>query len=161
MDVILLEIKDIKGNSLVKGKIDQITLLSLSHGVSLPMQHDVSQGNRTMGKPIFQEINCAKESDLATPVLYDYCTQGKTMGDVKIHIGRNENDVYMPLLEYVLSDAFISNISTSCGGGAPHDSFSINFTKITMDYTVQKPDSSNKGKTSYVWNLKTNATKDS
>lgn len=160
MDVILLEIKDIKGNSLIKGMTNQITLLSLSHGVSLPMQHDVSQSNRTMGKPIFQEINCSKESDLATPVLYDYCTQGKTMGNVKIHVGRNENDTYMPLLEYVLFDAFISNISTSVGG-PPHDSFSINFTKITMDYTVQKPDSSNKGKTSYVWNLKTNSTKDS
>lgn len=156
MDIIILEIKDVKGNCEIKGYAGQIILQSFSHGVSLPLQMDHSNTERTSGRPIFSEINFSKMSDMSTPVLYAACTAGKKLGDAKIHIGRNENGVFMSVIEYVLRDAMVSSISTSGGGGIPMDSFSLNFTKITQDFTQQKPDSTKKGTANFGWDLVSN-----
>lgn len=156
MDVIILEIKDVKGNCSIDKYQGQIILQSFSHGVSLPLQMDHSNTERTAGRPVFSEINCSKMSDMSTPVLYAACTAGKKLGDAKIHIGRNENGIFMSVLEYVLRDAMVSNISTSGGGGIPMDSFSLNFTKITQDFTQQNPDSTKKGTANFGWDLVTN-----
>ena len=156
MDVIILEIKDVKGNCQIDKYQGQIILQSFSHGVSLPLQMDTSNTERTAGRPNFTEMSFTKMSDMATPVLYAACVQGKKLGDAKIHIGRNENGVFMSVIEYVLTSAMVSNISTSGGGGIPMDSFSLNFTKITQDFTQQKSDSTKQGTANFGWDLETN-----
>lgn len=156
MDVIILEIKDIKGNCQIDNHVDHIILHSFSHSVALPMQMDTSNTERTAGRPMFSEMSFSKMTDVATPALYNACVQGKKLDDAKIYIGRNEAGVYMPLMEYVLSNAMVSNISTSGGGGVPSDSFSLNFTKITSVFTQQKSDSTKKGVASFGWDLETN-----
>lgn len=156
MDVIILEIKDVKGNCQIDKYQGQIILQSFSHGVSLPLQMDTSNTERTAGRPNFTEMTFTKMSDMATPVLYAACVQGKKLGDAKIHIGRNENGVFMSVIEYVLTSAMVSNISTSGGGGIPMDSFSLNFTKITQDFTQQKSDSTKQGTANFGWDLETN-----
>ncbi|PXW97472.1 type VI secretion system secreted protein Hcp [Sphaerotilus hippei] len=156
MDVIILEIKDVKGNCQIDKYQGQIIIQSFSHGVSLPLQMDTSNTERTAGRPIFQEMSFSKMADMSTPVLYAACVEGRKLGDAKIHIGRNENGVFMSVIEYVLTNAMVSNISTSGGGGIPGDSFSLNFTKITMDFTQQKSDSTKKGTANFGWDLETN-----
>lgn len=156
MDVIILEIKDIKGNCQIDKYAGQIILTSFNHGVSLPLQHDTSNTERTAGRPVFSEMTFTKMSDMATPVLYAACVQGKKIGDAKIHIGRNENGVFMSVMEYVLTNAMVSNIRSSGGGGIPTDTFSLNFTKITLDFTQQKSDSTKKGTANFGWDLETN-----
>jgi len=156
MDVIILEIKDVKGNCQIDKHEGQIIIQSFSQGVMLPLQMDTSNTERTAGRPVFQEMSFSKMSDMSTPVLYAACVQGKKLGDAKIHIGRNENGVFMSVIEYVLTSAMVSNITTTGGGGIPADSFSLNFTKITMDYTQQKSDSTKKGTANFGWDLETN-----
>ncbi|WP_028311597.1 Hcp family type VI secretion system effector [Derxia gummosa] len=159
MDVIILEIKDVKGNCQIDKYQGQIIIQSFSHGVHLPLQMDTSNTERTAGRPVFTEMTFSKMSDMATPVLYAACVQGKKLGDAKIHIGRNENGVFMSVLEYVLTSAMVSNITTSGGAGGgtiPMDTFSLNFTKITMDFTQQKSDSTKKGTANFGWDLETN-----
>ncbi|WP_085316753.1 Hcp family type VI secretion system effector [Derxia lacustris] len=156
MDVIILEIKDVKGNCQIDKYQGQIIIQSFSQGVMLPLQMDTSNTERTAGRPVFQEMSFSKMSDMSTPVLYAACVQGKKLGDAKIHIGRNENGVFMSVIEYVLTSAMVSNISTTGGGGIPVDSFSLNFTKITMDFTQQKSDSTKKGTANFGWDLETN-----
>ncbi len=156
MDVIILEIKDMKGNCHIDGHKDQIEVHSFGHSVALPLSMDVSNTERTTGKPMFSEMNFSKTMDQATPALYAACTEGKKLGDAIIHIGRNENGKYMSLMKYVLSNAMVSNINTSGGGGQPSDSFSLNFTKITSEYTQQNPDSTKKGTATFGWDLETN-----
>ena len=152
-DIIILEIKDIKGNCEIDGYIAQIICDSFSHSASIPMQMDRSNTERTAGRPSFSEVNFSKSSDVATPSLYSACVAGTKLGDAKIHIGRVENKIWMSLFEYVLSDAMVSNISTSGGGGQPSDSFSLNFTKITQIYSQQKADSTKKGAAGFGWDL--------
>lgn len=156
MDVIILDIKDIKGNCTIDGYADKIIVNSFSHSVMLPMSGDAANTERTAGKPAFSEVNFSKMTDQSTPALYAACTEGKKLGDATIHIGRNEGGKYMSLMKYVLSNAMVSNINTSGGGGMPSDSFSLNFTKITSEFTQQNADSTKKGTATFGWDLATN-----
>lgn len=156
MDVIILEIKDVKGNCTIDGHADQIILNSFSHGVSLPMSMDPGNTERTAGRPLFSEMSFSKMTDQATPALYAACAEGKKLGDATLHIGRNEGGKFMSLMKYTLTNSMVSNINTSGGGGMPADSFSLNYTKIKSEFTQQNPDSTKKGTASFGWDLETN-----
>ena len=153
MDTIILEIASIKGNCGIEGFIGQIIVQSFNHSASIPMQMDRANSERTSGRPNLSELSFSKESDIATPSLYAACVAGSKLGDAKIHIGRTEGKVFMSLIEYVLSDAMVSSVSTSGGGGQPNDSFSLNYTKITQVYSQQNPDSTKKGSAGFGWDL--------
>ena len=156
MDTIILDIKDMKGNCTVKGFENMIMLNSFSHGVALPLTGDTANTERTAGRPQFSEMNFSKMTDQSTPSMYNACAKGDKLGAATIHIGRNEGGIFMLLMKYTLTNAMISNINTSGGGGVPSDSFSINFTKIQSEFTQQNADSSKKGTASFGWDLATN-----
>jgi type VI secretion system secreted protein Hcp len=156
MDVLLLQIKDVKGNCTINGHTDEIILNSFQHGISLPMSMDAANTERTAGRPVFTEMMFSKMTDQATPALYAACAEGKKLGDATIHIGRNENGAFMSLMKYTLTNSMIANISTAGGGGIPSDSFSINYTQIKSEFTQQNADSTKKGTASFGWNLETN-----
>ncbi len=155
-DVLILDLgTTIKGNCQITGYIDKIIVLSYSHSASIPLQMDSSNTERTSGRPVFSEISFSKMSDLSTTEMYKACTQGSKIGTATLHVGRVENGKYMSFFKYEMTNAMISNISTSGGGGIPSDSFSISFTKIKCDYTQQQSDSSAKGTGTWNWNLET------
>ena len=157
MDTIMLVIKDMTGNCTIKGFEKAIILQHFSHGVTLPLTGDAANTERTSGRPQFSEMSFSKMTDQSTPSLYNACAKGDKLGDAVVHIGRNEGGEFMLLMKYTLSNAMVSNINTSGGGGGePSDSFSINFTKITSEFTQQNADSSKKGTASFGWNLATN-----
>ena len=153
MDIIILEIASIKGNCIVDGFVGLTIIQSFNHSAAIPMQMDRANTERTSGRPNFSEMMFTKESDIATPALYAACVAGTKLGDAKIHIGRTEGKVFMSLIEYVLSDAMVSSISTSGGGGQPNDSFTLNYTKITQVYSQQNQDSTKKGSSGFGWDL--------
>jgi type VI secretion system secreted protein Hcp len=155
-DVLILDLgASIKGNCAVDGYADKIIVLSYSHSASIPLQMDSANTERTSGRPTFSEIQFSKMSDLATTEMYKACTQGTKIGTATLHVGRVENGKYMSFFKYEMTNAMISNISTSGGGGIPSDSFSISFTKIKCDFTQQKSDSTAKGTGTWNWNLET------
>ena len=158
MDVILLAIKDklIKGNCTITGHEDEIILNSFSHSVALPMSMDAANTERTAGKPQFSEMSFSKMTDQSTPALYAACTAGTKLTEATLFIGRNEAGVFMSLMKYVMTNPMVSNINTSGGGGIPADSFSLNFTKITSEFTQQNADSTKKGTATFGWDLATN-----
>jgi type VI secretion system secreted protein Hcp len=155
MDTILLSIKDIKGNAMIDGYADQIVVHSFSHAVSLPMGMDATNTERTLGRPNFQEFSFSKSTDQATPGLFAACAQGTKLGDATLSIGRNENGKFMLHMKYVLTNSMVSSIGTS-GGGEMGDTFSLNFTQMTSEYTQQNIDSTKKGNASFGWDLSKN-----
>jgi type VI secretion system secreted protein Hcp len=155
MDTILLSIKDIKGNAMIDGYSDQIVIHSFSHSVSLPMGMDATNTERTLGRPNFQEFSFSKSTDQATPGLFAACAQGTKLGDATLSIGRNENGKFMLHMKYVLTNSMVSSIGTS-GGGEMGDTFSLNFTQMTSEYTQQNIDSTKKGNASFGWDLSKN-----
>ncbi len=155
-DVLILDLgASIKGNCQVAGYIDKVIVLSYSHSASIPLQMDAANTERTSGRPTFSELQFSKMSDLATTEMYKACTQGTKIGTATLHVGRVENGKYMSFFKYEMTNAMISNISTSGGGGIPSDSFSIAFTKIKCDFTQQTSDSTAKGTGTWNWNLET------
>ncbi len=153
-DVLILDLgSTIKGNCQITGYADKIIVLSYSHSVSIPMQGDVANTERTAGRPVFSEMSLQKMSDLATTEMYKACSQGSKLGTAKLYVGRVENGKFMNFLTYEMSNAMISNVSTSGGSGIPSDSFSINFTALKCDYTQQQSDSTAKGTGTWNWSL--------
>ncbi|MFY7914941.1 MAG: Hcp family type VI secretion system effector [Rubrivivax sp.] len=152
-DVIILEIPDIKGNCQINGHKDKILIDSYSHGVNLPMQGDVANTERTAGRPTFTEMSLRKMSDLSTTELYKHCTQGKKASVAKLFVGRVEDGNFMNFFTYEMKNAMISTISTSGGGGIPSDSFSLNFTALQCEFTQQNADASQKGTSTWNWDL--------
>ena len=61
-------------------------------------------------------------------------------------------------MKIVLTQPIISQISTGGYGDGqiPMDNFTINFTKITMEYVQQGLDGKSPGKTAFGWDLSTN-----
>jgi type VI secretion system secreted protein Hcp len=158
VDVIVLDLgKDIPGECLLKGFEAKIECLSYSHGVAMQVTNDLSNSERTSGKPNVQDLTTSKYMDKASPVLNQACCEGRKIGDCKLTVGRNEGGNVMPLIVYTLKDAIISSITAS-GGGAdkPTETLSLSFTAIQWDYTAQKPDSTKEGNASGKWDMKTN-----
>jgi type VI secretion system secreted protein Hcp len=156
-DVLILDLgSTIKGNCSIDGFADKIIVLSYSHSVSLPMQMDAGNTERTAGRPMVSEVSFSKMSDLATTEIYKACTQGTKLGTATLNVGRVEGGKFMPFFVYKFDNAMISSVSTSGGGGIPSDSFSVNFTKITCDFTQQQSDSTKKGTGTWNWNMATN-----
>ena len=155
-DVLILTLgSTIVGNCQITGFAGQIIVLSYSHSASIPMQMDSANTERTAGRPVFSELSFSKMSDLSTTELYKACTQGTKIGTATLNVGRVENGKYMNFFTYEMTNAMISSISTSGGGGIPSDSFTISFSKIKCDYTQQQSDSTSKGTGTWNWNLET------
>lgn len=74
-DVLILDLgSTIKGNCQVTGHADKIIVLSYSHSVSIPLQGDIANTERTAGRPVFSEMSLQKMSDLATTEMYKACS---------------------------------------------------------------------------------------
>ncbi|SFM79489.1 MULTISPECIES: Hcp family type VI secretion system effector [Rugamonas] len=157
MDVIILEMPGVDGECLLKDYVSKIECLSFSHAVAMQMTSDVSNKERTSGKPNVQDFTLSKYMDKSSPVLNQACCEGRKIGDCKVTIGRNESGLVMPMMVYTLKDAMISSVSAaSSGGDKPAETLTLNFTAIQWDYTAQKPDSTKEGNAGGKWDMKTN-----
>ncbi|OQS31853.1 Hcp family type VI secretion system effector [Chromobacterium haemolyticum] len=161
MDAIILDLgSDIKGECKLEGYTDKIEVLSYSHNVAMQVTNDVSNTERTSGKPHIDEFSLTKFTDKSTPELNAYCCQGKNIPEVKITIGRNAADSsgkVLPYIVYTLTNAILSNVSVSGGtGGKPVENLSLNFTKIKWELTTQKDTGAKDGNAAAVWDLAAN-----
>jgi type VI secretion system secreted protein Hcp len=158
VDVIILDLPGVAGECLLKGFAEKIECLSYSHAVAMQMTSDVSNRERTSGKPNVQDFTISKYMDKASPVLNQTCCEGKKIGDGKVTVGRNEAGEVMPLIVYTLKDVMVSSVSAaSSGGDKPSETITLNFTAIQWDYTAQKPDSTKEGASAGKWDMKTNS----
>lgn len=159
MDVILMNIKDVPGTSLMDGYAGQIELMSYSHGVSMQVTGDVSNTERTSGKARHQDFHVTKYLDKSSPLLNQKLCQATELGEVKITVGRNDNGTVIPLIIYTLSNAVLSSVSVGGGGGdKPVESVAINYSGIKWDYTAQKEAGGKDGVVSGSWDVGSNKT---
>ncbi len=161
MDAIILDLgADIKGDCVLEGYADKIELMSYSHNVAMQVTNDVSNTERTSGKPHIGEFTVTKFVDVSTPTLNEYCCAGKAITEVKVTVGRNaaESDgKVMPFIVYTMNNVVLSNVSVSGGsGGKPVETLSLNFTKIKWELTSQKNDGSKEGTAASTWDLAAN-----
>ncbi|MFJ4293271.1 Hcp family type VI secretion system effector [Cupriavidus sp. NPDC089707] len=155
MDTIILDIPEIKGsNKQQTGRAaERILIYSFSHGVSMQVTNDPGNSKRTAGKAQFHSMQLTKLTDQATPGLYAACAAGRSLGEVKLEIGRTEDGAFRSEMTYTLSDAIVESIHTSGGGGQPSDTFVLDFTAITAFFTQQKGDAQKEGTAAFGWDL--------
>jgi type VI secretion system secreted protein Hcp len=158
-DVILLEIKGVKGGSLLEGAKDHIECLSFSHSVSMATTNDVSNGERTTGKADHGDMVISKYVDQATPLLLEKLCAGKPIGQVKFKIGRTDDNQFLPIMDYVMDDVVLSNVSVGGGGGKPTETVTLNYSKIQWTFTGQKEGGGKEGVVSAKHDLKKNSIK--
>ncbi|HET7321985.1 MAG TPA: type VI secretion system tube protein Hcp [Longimicrobiaceae bacterium] len=157
MDVILLELPDMEGTSQLSGYEKKIELLSYSHGVAMQVTGDVSNTERTSGRPMHQDFHLTKYVDKTTPLLNQHCCEGKAFATAKITIGRNDAGTVIPLIIYSLTNVVVSSVSVGGGGGdKPVESFSLNYASIKWDFSTQKEAGGKEGTVQGKWDLTTN-----
>jgi type VI secretion system secreted protein Hcp len=158
VDVIILDMgPDAKGESNLSGYKNKIELLSFSHGVAMQITGDISNSERTSGKPNHQDMTVTKYLDSASPVLNQSCCEGKTFPQVELIVGRNDSGAVVELIRYTLKGVLISSVSIGGGGGdRPVETLTLNYNQITWNYTAQKPETGADEHIEGRWNLNTN-----
>jgi type VI secretion system secreted protein Hcp len=157
MDTILLDIPDIPGQSTITDYADKIEVLSFSHGVAMQMTGSPSSSDRTSGRPNHQDLTVTKFVDLASCPLINACNAATNLKTVKLTIGRNDAGKLLPYLLITIDNTLVSSISTGGGGGGlPTETVTFNYSKITWDFTEQKPVTGKKGNNQAIWDLATN-----
>ena len=133
----LLELDGIKGESKDRVHPETIEISSFSWGCSNPTS--VGGGGAGTGKVQFQDFHFSAAVNKSSPLLMLACATGQHIKSAKLFV-RKSGDAGEPVEYYVitLSDILVSSISQGgggAGGGAvPTDQFSLNFTKITVEY---------------------------
>lgn len=140
MDVVLMKMDpEIAGTSTLDKYARQIELLSFSHGVAMQITGDISNRERTSGRPNHQDFTVTKYMDEATPKLNEACCKGEAFKSAVITIARNDNGAVRPLLRYTMKDVILSSVSIGGGGGdKPIETVTMNYSKIEWDYLYQR-----------------------
>ena len=158
MDVLLMKMTpDIPGTSTVKDFTAQIELLSFSHGVAMQITGDLSNTERTSGKPNHQDFTVTKYLDQSSPKFNEACCKGDNFTEVKITVGRNDKGAMLPLIVYTLKNVVISSVSIGGGGGdKPVETLTMNYNHITWDFHTQKAEGAEQGHVDTKWDLAKN-----
>ncbi|MDA0655404.1 MAG: type VI secretion system tube protein Hcp [Proteobacteria bacterium] len=158
MDVLVLEIDGIDGESTLDGYAGKINCLSFGHGLSNALQTDVSNIGRARGRCEHADFTISKYFDKASPLLaYKSCI-GANLGVVKFTVLRAHADAgHSPMIIYSFDNTMVSSVSV--GGGeadTPIETIGLNYTKIKWEYKVQGFDMAEPGSVASEWDLTTN-----
>jgi type VI secretion system secreted protein Hcp len=158
MDVLLMKFDpEIKGTSTLDKFAGQIELLSFSHGVAMQITGDISNTERTSGKPNHQDFTIRKYLDQASPILNEACCKGDTFKTAVITVGRNDKGAVLPLIVYTLKNVILSSISIGGGGGdKPVETVTMNYNHITWVFDSQKGEGGREGQVKTAWDLAKN-----
>ncbi|HLT90212.1 MAG TPA: type VI secretion system tube protein Hcp [Woeseiaceae bacterium] len=131
--------KDVEGESTRKGFEKQIEIYSFSWGVSNPATIGPGSEGAGGGRATLSSFNCMKATDKASPMLFQFCAQGKHFPKVKLSLNKAGGDS-VTYLTYEFENCFIESVQWSGSSGGddrPTESLSIAFGKVTITYNAQ------------------------
>jgi len=137
-----LKIDGIDGESKDAKHKNEIDIESFSWGeTQLGTSH--AGGGSGGGKVSMQDVHfVSKYLSKATPKLFLACATGEHIKKAVLVCRRAGKD-QQEYLKWTFSDLLVSSYQTSGHGGGdglPNEQFSLNFTKIEVEYKEQKPD---------------------
>lgn len=156
---VYLQIDTIKGESTDSKHKDWIECKSVDFGVFQPKSATASTGGgHTAERCEHKEILISKLSDLATPLLLQNSSSGKTFPKAKLEFMRADGaGVPIKYFEIELENVLISSVSASITeGNILSEVVGLKFSKIKWKYTQQKIGGGSGGNTSGGWDLATN-----
>jgi type VI secretion system secreted protein Hcp len=156
---VYLQIDGIKGESTDDKHKDWIECTSVNWGVSQPRSATASTGGgHTAERCEHKEVTFTKLADLASPILLQTCSAGKTIPKAKLEFmradGQGDRIKYFEIeLENVLIGAIMPEVDE---GSIIQEKVGLKFSKIKWKYTQQKVTGGAGGNTSGGWDLATN-----
>lgn len=158
MDILVLKIDGVEGESHLDGYDKQIVCHSFSHGVSNALQADVSNIGRSRGRVEHTDFSVTKYYDKSSPLLAYKCCIGANLGTITFTVLRTGGDTpNKPMMIYTLENAMVSNCAVSGGGGdTPIETVSFAYSKIRWEYKVQDETVAEPGSVAAEWDLTVN-----
>jgi type VI secretion system secreted protein Hcp len=154
-----LQIDGIKGESADSAHQGWIELNSAIWGVTQPRSATASTGGgHTTERCEHQALTVTKLADLASPLLMQHCSMGKTVPKAKLEFMRADGDGKpVKYYEVELESVMIASITQSVHEGSIlRDSLGLRFSKIKWKYTQQKIGGGTAGNTAGGWDLAAN-----
>lgn len=156
---VYLQVDGIKGESADSAHQGWIELSSAQWGVVQPRSATASTGGgHTAERCEHQALSLSKLADLASPILMQHCSMGKTISRAKLEFMRADG-AGKPVRYYQveLENVMIASMTQMVHGGSIlHDSISLRFSKIKWAYTQQKIGGGAGGNTVGGWDLAAN-----
>lgn len=158
---VYLQIDGIKGESADTTHKDWIECKSVNWHVLQPKSATASTGGgHTAERTEHKDIVLTKLADLATPLLLQNCSSGKTIPKAKFEFLRADGQGdRVKYFEIELENVLISSVAPAVEqGDILTEQVSIKYSQVKWKYTQQKVGGGTGGNTSGGWNLSTNKT---
>lgn len=150
-----LKLDGISGESADAKHKGEIDVLSFSFGETRSGAGHGGGGGA--GKVEMSDFSFTARTSKASPVLFQYCAQGKHIKQVLLTV-RKAGQSQQEYLKIKLNDVLISSYALVGDEeeGQPQDAFSLNFAKLSFDYAPQKADGSLDAPVHGGWDLSKN-----
>lgn len=155
---VYLYIEGIKGESADAAHRDWIELTAVHMGVMQPRSSTVStSGGHTSGHSEHRTVSFSKHVDLASPILMQHCSMGKTIAKAKLEFMRADgHGTPIKYYQVELENVMISHMDQVMrDGDVLHDEIGLCFSKVKWSYTQQKIAGGAGGSTAGGWDLAT------
>jgi type VI secretion system secreted protein Hcp len=112
------------------------------------------------GKVRVKDLFVTKHVDKATPELFKACCNGKVFKEATLTV-RKAGEKPLEYLKIKMSDVLISKMDAGGGRSDTNEDLltedvSLNFAKVEVEYTPQKPDGSGDAVVTTGWNIEAN-----
>ena len=151
-----IKIGDIKGESKDSKHKEKIDVLAWSWGLSNSGNAQVG-GGAGAGKVNVQDLSFTKYIDSASCPLMLAASNGKHYKEALL-IVRKAGEKPLEYVKIKMEDVLITSVSTGGSGGEDRltENVSLNFAKVSVDYTPQKQDGSADTAIPYSWDIAAN-----
>lgn len=154
----LIKIKNIDGESKIKGHEGQIDVLAWSWGMSNSGNAHTG-GGQGAGKVNVQDLNLTKWLDKSSPNLALACAKGTHIDEATLVVRKAGGDP-IPYLTITMQEIIVTSVSTGGSGGEDRltENVSLNFAKVKIKYIEQTAKGGEGAKPEMSWDIQANAT---
>lgn len=147
----------LKGESLDKVHAGEIDVLAWSWGLSNSGNAQMG-GGAGAGKVNVNDLSFTKYVDAASTDLFLACCNGQHYTTVTLVV-RKAGTTPIEYLKIVMTEVLVTSLSEGGSGGQDRltENVSLNFAKVSVNYTPQKADGTADATKTITWNIATNA----
>jgi type VI secretion system secreted protein Hcp len=150
-----LKLDGIAGESKDAKHKDEIDLVSFNWGVAQQSGGGAGSG-RGAGKAQFKAFEFLMRVNKASPLLFLATVSGKHIKEATLSVRKAGKD-QLEYLKIKFTDVLVSSFNQAGDADPPHELIAFNFSKISVDYTVQSPKGGSAGSVNAGWDLSKNA----
>lgn len=153
-DNMFCQIDGVKGEHTHSDHKEWIHVLSFNHSIDQPKHPTATLGPGTSQGCHHANYSITKYVDVSSPKLYELCSSGDLIENVKLEFLSNHGEKKHKYMEVHMEKVIISHVAPHGGGAFPTESVSFNYGKIKWVYTRKDRGNSNApGQSTGGWSL--------